>query len=176
VGIRGLLALTSFRPMESEYRALYSHFTGQKNKGSIRHALRKSMRLLVGAAFVQFGAVSSQIWAVIGQQSEHTWYEQLFLGDSYTLARSADFVRRTPLRAVWAGLVGPLYSFFFLCFVFCLFLFQFSFLLQHFLQFWLCFWLRKCFRFNNLSRILIFQILKLVLILKFCSDFKFLTI
>jgi hypothetical protein len=40
VGIRGLLARTSFRPVESEYRVLYSRFTGQKNRGSVRHALR----------------------------------------------------------------------------------------------------------------------------------------
>jgi hypothetical protein len=39
VGIQGLLARTSFRPVESEYRALYSRFTGQKNRGSVRHAL-----------------------------------------------------------------------------------------------------------------------------------------
>jgi hypothetical protein len=38
-GIRGLLARTSFRPVESEYRVLYSRFTGQKNRGSVRHAL-----------------------------------------------------------------------------------------------------------------------------------------
>jgi hypothetical protein len=41
VGIRGLLARTSFRSVESEYRALYSRFTGQKNRGSVRHALKK---------------------------------------------------------------------------------------------------------------------------------------
>jgi hypothetical protein len=40
VGIRGLLARTSFRPVKSEYRALYSRFTGQKNRESFRHALR----------------------------------------------------------------------------------------------------------------------------------------
>jgi hypothetical protein len=40
VGIRGLLARTSFRPVESEYRVIYSRFTGQKNRGSVRHALR----------------------------------------------------------------------------------------------------------------------------------------
>jgi hypothetical protein len=45
VGIRGLLARTSFRPVESEYRALYSCFTGQKNKGSVRHALTESLRV-----------------------------------------------------------------------------------------------------------------------------------
>jgi hypothetical protein len=39
VGIRGLLARTSFRPVKSEYRALYSRFTGPKNRGSVRHAL-----------------------------------------------------------------------------------------------------------------------------------------
>jgi hypothetical protein len=39
VGIRGLLARTSFRPVESEYRALYSRFSGQKNSGSVRYAL-----------------------------------------------------------------------------------------------------------------------------------------
>ena len=39
VGIRGLLARTSFRPVESEYRALYSRYTGQKFRGSVRHAL-----------------------------------------------------------------------------------------------------------------------------------------
>jgi hypothetical protein len=42
VGIRGLLAQTSFRPVKSEYRALYSYFTGQKNRGSGRHALTHS--------------------------------------------------------------------------------------------------------------------------------------
>jgi hypothetical protein len=42
VGIRGLLARTSFRPVKSEYKALYSRFTGQKNRGSVRHALRCS--------------------------------------------------------------------------------------------------------------------------------------
>jgi hypothetical protein len=42
VGIRGLLARTSFWPVESEYRVLYSRFTGQKNRGSVRHALRPS--------------------------------------------------------------------------------------------------------------------------------------
>jgi hypothetical protein len=44
VGIRGLLARTSFRPVKSEYRALYSRFMGQKNRGSIRHALRAPRR------------------------------------------------------------------------------------------------------------------------------------
>ena len=39
MGIRGLLARTSFRPVESEYRALYSRYKGQKNRGSVRHAL-----------------------------------------------------------------------------------------------------------------------------------------
>jgi hypothetical protein len=39
MGIRGLLARTSFRPVKSEYRALYLRFMGQKNGGSVRHAL-----------------------------------------------------------------------------------------------------------------------------------------
>jgi hypothetical protein len=42
VGIQGLLARMSFRPVESEYRALYSRFTGQKNRGSVRHALNRA--------------------------------------------------------------------------------------------------------------------------------------
>jgi hypothetical protein len=33
VGIRGLLAQTNFRPVKSEYRTLYSRFTGQKIGG-----------------------------------------------------------------------------------------------------------------------------------------------
>jgi hypothetical protein len=39
VGIRGLLARTSFRPVKSEYRTFYSRFTGHKNRESVRHAL-----------------------------------------------------------------------------------------------------------------------------------------
>jgi hypothetical protein len=42
VGIRGLLARTSFQPVKSEYRALYSRFTGQKNRRSVRHALNNA--------------------------------------------------------------------------------------------------------------------------------------
>jgi hypothetical protein len=41
VGIRG------FRPVESEYRALYSRFTGQKNRGSVRHALIISISISI---------------------------------------------------------------------------------------------------------------------------------
>jgi hypothetical protein len=40
LGIRGLLARTSFRPAKCKYRTLYSRFKGQKNKGPVRHALR----------------------------------------------------------------------------------------------------------------------------------------
>jgi hypothetical protein len=30
--------------VESEYRALYLRFTGQKNRGSVRHALREAVK------------------------------------------------------------------------------------------------------------------------------------
>ena len=67
VGIRGLLVRTSFRPVESEYRALYSRYKGQKNRGSVRHALRAALlcRPVLSEYSAQYVEIFSQFLVVI---------------------------------------------------------------------------------------------------------------